>query len=120
MKKIIFILSITLSISACGQSVTRQDAETGATSAYDQFSGCLADQYQKKAKTEHPDDIPNAVISSCAEPLAVNVEYEYILAASDPNGNPGREGRDEFSERVTAEKVKEAKVLIGSWVAQSK
>ncbi|MFG0769501.1 hypothetical protein ACF8Q9_22110 [Pseudomonas sp. TYF_15] len=120
MKKLVTLVTIAFSISACDKSVTGEDAEAGAARTHDQLSTCIADQYQDKSKTGNQDEIPNLVISSCAGPMAANVEYEYILATSNPNENILRESHEDFSERVTAEKVDDARELIKAWMSTSK
>ncbi|WP_448196601.1 hypothetical protein [Pseudomonas putida] len=112
MKKFLFMAVVSFAVSACSEPVTYDEAKKGAKSTYDQFSQCLADNYKKSDESERDEQFPNAVIAGCADSLAAHVEYEYSAANSAPNMKPMRESHDEFSERVTAEKVDEARGFI--------
>ncbi|MDX3740347.1 hypothetical protein [Pseudomonas sp.] len=115
MKHLSAILLSALAITAHASDNT---AMTGGAS--DAYSQCLVKEFDKQKDKADTNDLANSVIVACKKSLAAHVEHLYNAETSDPNQNPGSESKDEFQERVTAEEVKEAKVLIGSWIAQSK
>jgi|GEM_PF-398505 len=107
-------------LSALALSAHASDTKALTDGASDAYSQCLVQEFdQQKGKTVS-NDLANSVIVACKKSLAAHVEHLYSVETADPNQKPGSESKDEFQERVTAEEVKEAKILIGSWVAQSK
>jgi hypothetical protein len=115
MKHLSAILISALAITAHASNTN--DLRGTASDAYSQ---CLVQEFDKKKGNVAPNDLANSVITACRKALAAHVETRYNYETSDPNQNPGSESKDEFQERVTAEEVKEAKVLIGSWITQSR
>ena len=119
MKNLTAILFSALAVSSYAGA---NDGREIVSISSDAYSQCLVQEFSNHNVKPAIDSnhLASSVSAACQEELRTYVENLYIRETSDPNKKPGSESRHDFMERVTAEEENEAKVLIESWISESK